>query len=472
MHPSIAEGEEPNTRYVTTALWDWGPCASWDNGTHWPSWQTPDDGGSLGYIGEGGGCFGVGKSKNSLCIHHHNVAYSSRGGKNFSRFVTPNGGSVGGSEFARKAGSRSEPSGYVYAPMTMGKPAWDTFADKEIACNATEVQGDLGVHTSYSCLSHVDIGMQYNWYPGVNVAVWRGSTDKHCVLCKLSGNSSTWEMSGSKGSISYAHYPGAVFKTIDEYEAEDAARQERRAKTGFDDDSWQHKLEKQRQLETSATCSEWNAVGDKLARAGKSPAELVMGMHAGSGSGGSGQKYVLQSWNFGANWTWILMPDYLQGAGGFTADPTNDTLYTVAGSCIARSYDHAETWSACLNWPGLTGSFRNLVIKDSQNMIVVRNGDVPMRTKDGGASWEPLKSLANVARYGLGMAYSWSGKTLAISGVAGRFFAWVSRDDGDTWVDETGDYSSMSGGIAQWYENTLYVCSLGQGISSKTFEEE
>ena len=58
MHPSIAEGEEPNTRYVTTALWDWGPCASWDNGTHWPSWQTPDDGGSLGYIGEGGGCFG------------------------------------------------------------------------------------------------------------------------------------------------------------------------------------------------------------------------------------------------------------------------------------------------------------------------------------------------------------------------------------------------------------------------------
>ena len=125
-----------------------------------------------------------------------------------------------------------------------------------------------------------------------------------------------------------------------------------------------------------------------------------------------------------------------------------------------------------MNWPGLTGSFRNLVIKDSQNMIVVRNGDVPMRTKDGGASWEPLKSLANVARYGLGMAYSWSGKTLAISGVAGRFFAWVSRDDGDTWVDETGDYSSMSGGIAQWYENTLYVCSLGQGISSKTFEEE
>ena len=104
-------------------------------------------------------------------------------------------------------------------------------------------------------------------------------------------------------------------------------------------------------------------------------------------------------------------------------------------------------------------------------MIVVRNGDVPLRTKDGGASWHPMISLVNVARYGLSMAYSWSGKTLAISGVAGRLFVWISRDDGDTWVDESGDYTSMSGGIAQWYENTLYISSLGQGISSKTFEE-
>jgi len=48
----------------------------------------------------------------------------------------------------------------------------------------------------------------------------------------------------------------------------------------------------------------------------------------------------------------------------------------------------------------------------------------------------------------------------------------VSRDDGDTWTDESGDYSAMSGGVAQWYESTLYISSLGQGIASKTFEEE
>ena len=43
--------------------------------------------------------------------------------------------------------------------------------------------------------------------------------------------------------------------------------------------------------------------------------------------------------------------------------------------------------------------------------------------------------------------------------------------DGETWTDETGDYTSMSGGIAQWYHNTLYISSLGQGISAKTFDE-
>ena len=29
----------------------------------------------------------------------------------------------------------------------------------------------------------------------------------------------------------------------------------------------------------------------------------------------------------------------------------------------------------------------------------------------------------------------------------------------------------MSGGIAQWFENTLYVSSMGQGIAGKVFPE-
>jgi len=358
MHPSIAMGEEPNSTYIVTAMWDWAPVASWDSGEHWPSWQTPDDGAGLGYIGEGGGCFGVGKSKNALCIHHHNVAYSSRGGKNFSRFVTPHGGSVGGSEFARKPGSRSEPSGAVYAPMTMGRPPWDVLADTDITCDPTELQGDLGVHTSYECLSHVDIGLLYRWYPGVNVAVWRGSTDKHCILCKISGPSSSWNKTQSKGDISYALQQGAVIKTIEDYEGDDHGVRPMREEPGHhenpddpdgpgdDDDDWKHKIERQRQLEFNDTCSEWNAVMPHLAYAGKTQ-EDITAKSLKSNATGAGGKYVLKSWNLGANWTWILLPDYLQAVGGFTADPTNETLYAVTSNCISCSYDQAVSWDGC-----------------------------------------------------------------------------------------------------------------------------
>ena len=104
-------------------------------------------------------------------------------------------------------------------------------------------------------------------------------------------------------------------------------------------------------------------------------------------------------------------------------------------------------------------------------MLVTRRGNVPLRTKDGGRSWHPLPSVQPLERCSPHALYSWSGKTLALSCVIGRTVVWISTDDGDTWVDESGDYTATSGGIAQWYDNTLYVSSLGQGISAKTFNE-
>ena len=53
----------------------------------------------------------------------------------------------------------------------------------------------------------------------------------------------------------------------------------------------------------------------------------------------------------------------------------------------------------------------------------------------------------------------------------GQNVIWISTDDGDTWVDESADYTALTGGIAQWYDNKLFVCSLGQGISAKVFNE-
>ena len=48
---------------------------------------------------------------------------------------------------------------------------------------------------------------------------------------------------------------------------------------------------------------------------------------------------------------------------------------------------------------------------------------------------------------------------------------WISTDDGDTWVDESGDYTATNGGLAQWYGQSLFISSMGQGIAAKVFEE-
>ena len=104
-------------------------------------------------------------------------------------------------------------------------------------------------------------------------------------------------------------------------------------------------------------------------------------------------------------------------------------------------------------------------------LLVLRGGSAPLRTTDGGASWAPLTSVAALAGHSLKAAWSWSGKTLAISTVIATTVVWVSKDDGDSWVDESGDYTADNGGIAQWYDNTLYVSSMGQGIVAKTFDE-
>ena len=66
----------------------------------------------------------MGRSNHVLMIHHHNILHSARGGKNFSRFVVPNGASVGAPAYVVKPGSRTEPSGRVFALADMDAPAW------------------------------------------------------------------------------------------------------------------------------------------------------------------------------------------------------------------------------------------------------------------------------------------------------------------------------------------------------------
>ena len=58
---------------------------------------------------------------------------------------------------------------------------------------------------------------------------------------------------------------------------------------------------------------------------------------------------------------------------------------------------------------GLEGTFTDLCIKDSQTMILIRNGAVPLRTKDGGKTWQPLTAASRLFSAGAhAMATLWA----------------------------------------------------------------
>jgi hypothetical protein len=469
MHPAIAMGDNltEGKTCVVTALWDWSPVASWDGGDHWPSWQTPDDGSAMNYFGEGGGCYGLGESKNVICGHHHDLAYSSRCGKNMGRLIVPNGGAVTPPTFERAEGSRSKPSGIIYMPTYMGRPPYTAMPDKALTCEGQESRGNLGVHNeSHSCMSQLMFGSVYNWYSGANVAVWRGDTDKICYLCKLDlTNKSGWGVIDAKGAVIYPQDAQSTIKSAEEYEAATANKAkydddgeyakgpeaaERRSKHKFE----KH-VEKMRKLEYNEDAME-----------GHSPAATIYA------ADGPSPLWLFVSPNFGLNWTFVELPENLQNNLNIVNDPTSaSTLYGLAGGCIFRSFNKGVTWDPCWKPNGLVGNVHNLVIRDSLLMIALRSNNVPLRTKDGGKTWSPMYSLVALANYNFGMEYSWSGKTLALSTIVGRSLIWVSTDDGDTWVDESGDYTALSGGIAQWYDNKLFLSSMGQGIVAKVFIE-
>ena len=46
-------------------------------------------------------------------------------------------------------------------------------------------------------------------------------------------------------------------------------------------------------------------------------------------------------------------------------------------------------------------------------------------------------------------------------------FVWKSIDDGETWVDETGDLATISTGHGRWYESDFYLITQGEGVTVK-----
>jgi len=509
MKVAVSAGDGVGKRYLVTTAWDWGPLASWDSGVHWPSWQSGggvDDGGSAACIGEGGGAYAMGMSNHALVMHKHNVMYSSHGGKNLSRFIIPHGATVFGPTYAKVAGSRSEPNGAVYSPLFMGPLPWDQVADKQVACEGETMKADLGVQTNYSCLSAVDLGTQFGWYPGVNYASWNRQGDGHCQICALPGNASEWKYIDAPGAWSFA------------LQSSRAERARRRLLKTFDADRDgridPHDLRATQDIEPDDD--------DEDRTQPRAPDEDDEDDGGGDGSGGgndddddddgdddgdddddddndddddaptNGPNFLIKNFQFGSGWNWTyqLLPPHLQDkgqVGKFVTSPADGgkSVWAIAPNCVSRSDDHGDTWGECWAFgegalANFSGTFCGLEIKDESTMLLMRcSGGVPLRTKDGGASWHELSSVALIAPALRTLLYSWTARTLALVGSGGvqstdhphAGYVWMSKDDGDTWTDETADLVTMAGGAGQWFDGGQFFLNAGgQGILAKVFE--
>jgi len=112
---AVSPGETGSRNLVTT-MWDWSAVASWDDGATWPSWDLPTEKDIQNpNIGEGGGTLAFGKSGHVLMWHRSSYWHSCNGGKNLTIATVPESGSLTGIDYFRQQGSRSEPSGTVFA---------------------------------------------------------------------------------------------------------------------------------------------------------------------------------------------------------------------------------------------------------------------------------------------------------------------------------------------------------------------
>jgi photosystem II stability/assembly factor-like uncharacterized protein len=219
----------------------------------------------------------------------------------------------------------------------------------------------------------------------------------------------------------------------------------------------------------------------------KAPADTVNGQPLANSSATENTTGVgagIVTWlgtssDFGNNYTWAKMPVDIQ-ATGLYADPTSATdLFAISSNCLSHSTNLGKDWSLCSKATGLTGPFQQLIIKDSTTMFMLRGGAAPLRTKDSGKTWTAL-AIAPASKRGLTLgtprgSLSWSGKTLVVHGVdrsaisrnAYGTAVWKSTDDGETWVDETGDLVTISPGSGVWYDTDFYLVSSGEGITVK-----
>jgi hypothetical protein len=430
------------SRNLIVNLWDWDVGASFDDGATWAGWKDTEA--SPGSCGEGGGGSCMGTSGACLMYHHNNWYSSLDGGHNFIQGDLP--GSGGSFDYFRKAGSRAEPSGAVFAvlnapavlptppptpPPTPKLPSnWVAHPKENYRCAGSEFKGDLGTQPSAAaCLAAVKALSG----GGVDFAIWNAKAPT-CYICAVA----------SPGDIKFASDPDAF--------------------------SFVNTL---------------GSFGDaKAKKAKKAPYKFTYGVRDNDGDGDGNLNYLMVSSDMGQNWTYSAPFPADWQCSYLVADPTSETLYGMTADCVKKSGDKGKTWSACLAGAGLTGgSFKKLLVKDAKTMFMLRNGKVPLRTADGGATWTELTAAAPLFQYGASFdgSLSWSGKTLVLLGFDGSAIGrgargtsvWKTSNDGDDWTDETGDVVTNSPGPGVWYENDFYFVTRGEGVMVKrAFEQK
>ena len=469
-------------RYLVVTVWDWNVLASWNGGKTWPAtpgrcWDhCPGDDGGPGTIGEGGAAKSLGASNHVILMHHDDLYYSSRGGKNVTRVKLPYGSEAHSSmlDYTRTAGSRTEPDGFVFTvayianqslpptptpappPTPRHTPSPPVGTIRNGTCGATSIQGDCnaipkGVFPNVG--SFVDCAAKVDGCASAAFVSY-GSVDKSCSWFG-EGECDFARLAPTAGFTSEVLKPGPGWSAPAPPQGGP-----RRAEGAKADD---------RHLQYTP----FGELRDGLK-------ELEAARTA------DGARYwMLRSANFGKNWTWTLLPAVLAEASVIVADPTagpGSPLYAVCPTGIAKSTDKGETWSEFINATGLTTGVTSLAIKDSKTMIAVRGQNrVPLRTQDGGASWAPLsdplvvKYTASSFQYSFSGSFSWSGNTFEMHGrdmtapSRGEYAGFLikSKDDGGSFTDETGGITTTNFGSTTWYEDDLYLTTSGEGILLK-----
>eukprot|EP00038_Savillea_parva_P004159 m.134648 g.134648 ORF g.134648 m.134648 type:complete len:922 (-) comp11396_c0_seq1:189-2954(-) len=415
------------SRNLVVNMWDWNVVASWDDGASWAGWEPNEK--SPGGCGEGGGGQAMGASGHLVMFHHSNWWYSSDGGHNFVQNKLPDGGSVVGFDYVRQAGSRSEPNGTCFALLS--------------APPSSLAHTGGGVSSSSS--SH-----------GGHANVLRRLGDEPDCRSKNTSVTDAWCQQNCPETCPPSLCSCDNDDDDDETPVPSGRGYEPDAADGKDPRDGDHDID----------------IND-MDPYNKGP-QYTSGIQP---TVAGNINYLMVSDDFGAHWNVTSLPSEFQ-VGWLTCDPTDpSTLYGLTPNCLRRSTNRGHDWSNCINGSGLSGTLSKFLIKDAQTWFVMRRGAVPLRTRDGGATWEPLQAAAPLYKYGASFdgTLSWSGKTLVLSGFDGSAIqrhtrgtsVWKSVDDGETFTDETGDIVTNSPGGGVWFDTDFYLPSGGTGVMVK-----